>query len=311
MLKPFRVIFLGERGREISEDYRELVRRGGATYECCSVEGGRELLHRVLAKGSDKGKDMVIIADQSAMIAAIGDDEWDQLFQEAAEYVATVSSYRNCSDQHVSYKLRFIPATKLIETVVRVELSYLDCRHLDAEPGKSQLAWPLGGTLISTVEESILPDVVLNTHPSEPTIAPVISEHPELQPRKRLVRRATSRSSSQVSSLPTSSNDAPAHPDACIGSSSTAEDAITTIPLPRKVGVHIPMCNMLLLTDIQRLPRRAGMATRPMIFGIEDPDMTDEVSLVIKPPQARSSQLKLSEATPEVPVSLAQNNHSY
>lgn len=87
LFNAFRVIFVGERGREANEDYRELVRRGAATYECCAVQGGRQVLHTVLAKGKDKGKSLVLVADHFAMIAAVGRDEWDELVEEAATYV--------------------------------------------------------------------------------------------------------------------------------------------------------------------------------------------------------------------------------
>ena len=92
MLKSYRVIFVGERGREATEDYKEVVRRGAATYECCSVQGGRKMLHSVLAKGQGKGKDLVLIADQSAMVAAVGEDEWQELIEEAAELVDLLSA---------------------------------------------------------------------------------------------------------------------------------------------------------------------------------------------------------------------------
>lgn len=93
LLKAYRVIFVGERGREATEEYKELVRRGAATYECCPVQGGRKMLHSVLAKGQGKGKTLVLVADQSAMVAAVGQDEWDDLTLEAAEFVYFLDSY--------------------------------------------------------------------------------------------------------------------------------------------------------------------------------------------------------------------------
>lgn len=90
MLKRFRVIFLGERTREVSQAYKDLVKLGGATYECCAVEGGREFLHRVLAKGSEKGQELVLVADKSAVIAAVGLEDWSAIVNEAARYVVSI-----------------------------------------------------------------------------------------------------------------------------------------------------------------------------------------------------------------------------
>lgn len=94
MLQNYRVIFVGERGRETTEEYKELIRRGAATYECCAVQGGRRTLHSVLAKGQEKGKSLVLIADQPAMIAAVGEEEWAEMIEEAAECVHLYSDIR-------------------------------------------------------------------------------------------------------------------------------------------------------------------------------------------------------------------------
>lgn len=83
MLKGHRVVFVGERGREASEDYRELVKQGGGTYECCAVQGERQVLHDVLAKAQGKDAKIALVADASAMVAAVGQDVWDGIVEEA------------------------------------------------------------------------------------------------------------------------------------------------------------------------------------------------------------------------------------
>ena len=87
LLREYRFIFVGERGREVKEDYKELVRLGGATYECCAVQSGRKALHAVLAKAESKGKQPVLIADEMAMLTALGQDGWNELVEEAARWV--------------------------------------------------------------------------------------------------------------------------------------------------------------------------------------------------------------------------------
>jgi hypothetical protein len=85
MLKGHRVIFLGEKGREASEEYRNLVKQGGGAYECCAVQGGRKALHDVLARAQGKGAKFCLVADSSAMTAAVGADGWSEFVEEAAK----------------------------------------------------------------------------------------------------------------------------------------------------------------------------------------------------------------------------------
>lgn len=87
MFSGKRIIFVGERGREASGELRQLVRRGGATYECCAVQGGKKALHAVLAKGQGKGAEIALIADEAAMVLAVGQSDWDKVVEEAARYV--------------------------------------------------------------------------------------------------------------------------------------------------------------------------------------------------------------------------------
>ena len=84
MLKGHRVVFVGEKGREASEGYRELVKQGDGTYECCAVQGGRKALHDVLVKAQDKSTKICLVADAPAMIAAVGQERWNEMVQEAA-----------------------------------------------------------------------------------------------------------------------------------------------------------------------------------------------------------------------------------
>ena len=86
MFSEHRFIFVGQRGSEVREEYKVLVRQGGATYECCPVEGGRKALHDVLAKAESKGKESVLVADDTTVKAVLGQSGWDELTQEAARY---------------------------------------------------------------------------------------------------------------------------------------------------------------------------------------------------------------------------------
>ncbi|EKM57885.1 uncharacterized protein PHACADRAFT_206756 [Phanerochaete carnosa HHB-10118-sp] len=167
MLQGHRVLFVGERGREAGEDYKELVKQGGGTYECCAVQGGRKALHDVLAKAQGKGARITLVADATAMVAAVGQDEWDGIVEEVT-----------------GYGLRFISSDNLVQAVVHVDLAYIDC-------GASQNR--------ATQSGSSIPDVVLNTHPEEPSAPPSLPpagsaeakpEPAPSPPQRKLVRRA-------------------------------------------------------------------------------------------------------------------------
>ncbi|GJE85654.1 hypothetical protein PsYK624_017330 [Phanerochaete sordida] len=220
MLKGHRVVFVGERGREAPADYKELVKQGGGAYECCAVQGGRKALHGVLAKAQGKDATIALVADAAAMVAAVGQDEWDGIVEEAT-----------------GYGLRFVTADKLVQTVVHIDLAYIDC------------ASPQHGTGQSS---GSLPDVVLNTHPDEPSIPPShplasssgsAAARPELQaevppepeavaplPRKLVRRTVSQRPSVEPSS--SSSKTTPA-PEATPSSEPPAEEQ--PFKLPRRL----------------------------------------------------------------------------
>ncbi|KAK7679065.1 hypothetical protein QCA50_018010 [Cerrena zonata] len=170
-----RFIFVGEKGREVSLDLREVVKRGGAEYECYAVEGGRSGLHAVLAKGQGKGKPLVLVADEHAMGIAVGQEQWMDIVKEAAEY-----------------ELLFIRPEKITQAVMHIDLSYVDCTLKERVDDSNRFASPI-------------PDVIPNTHPDEPslpltqapprTITPPPAPSPSRPPtrkRRRVVQQNSS-----------------------------------------------------------------------------------------------------------------------
>lgn len=92
MFRGYRFLFVGEKGREVDEMMTELVRRGGGEREVCSVDGGPQKLHRLLAKGqaklanvSESKKGLILVADATAITAAVGSKQWEALVNEAKE----------------------------------------------------------------------------------------------------------------------------------------------------------------------------------------------------------------------------------
>ncbi|OCH87756.1 hypothetical protein OBBRIDRAFT_795927 [Obba rivulosa] len=174
LFRAHRFIFVGERGREVQDALRELVRWGGAEYECFAAGSSGRAWHQVLAKGKGKDKTIVLVADERTAITAVGVSEWKELVGEAR-----------------SFGLRFIPPEKIIEAV-----AYADISHIDSTAQLSQSPEDV------EVERSAspLPDIVYNTHPDEPSIPP---EQPlqSAAPKRRLPpRRAASKGPSHTSS---------------------------------------------------------------------------------------------------------------
>lgn len=102
LLNDYRVVFVGERGREAKDEFKDLVRLGGATYECCPAQGGIKALHSVLAKAESKGKQPALVADEQAMVAALGQDGWNELVAEAAKYALSIVDLDNLAKRRTT-----------------------------------------------------------------------------------------------------------------------------------------------------------------------------------------------------------------
>lgn len=84
MLANYRFVCVGEKGRELESDLRDIIERGGASFETFDVKAGKTKFHRTLARGQAKeGKKQLVLAKQEGMKAAVGRDDWKQLFEEA------------------------------------------------------------------------------------------------------------------------------------------------------------------------------------------------------------------------------------
>ncbi|TFK51444.1 hypothetical protein OE88DRAFT_1680259 [Heliocybe sulcata] len=159
LFRGYRFIFVGEKGREIPGDLRDLVSNGGGQYEAFSVDSGRARLHQVLAKGKQKvagGKGLVLVADEGNMVPAVGRDGWQELVEEAR-----------------SYDLNFTPPENLVNAVVYTDVSLLKCPYTSDEHAGSN----------PVVEKASIPPSSQQEADPDAITAP---------PRRRLTRRATS-----------------------------------------------------------------------------------------------------------------------
>jgi hypothetical protein len=85
----YRFLCVDEKGRELSGDFRELIERGGGSFETFDPNGGRDKLHKALARGQAKeGKKIVIVGKQASIQAAVGKEKWKSLIDKAKEYAS-------------------------------------------------------------------------------------------------------------------------------------------------------------------------------------------------------------------------------
>ena len=84
MFKGSRFLCVREKGREMDGDLRELISRGGGSIERFDVGGGRAKWHKALssARAKEGVKNLVVVADEQAMKAAVGRDAWNDLNEE-------------------------------------------------------------------------------------------------------------------------------------------------------------------------------------------------------------------------------------
>jgi hypothetical protein len=87
MLAGYRFLCVGEKGRELESDFRDIIERGGASFEAFDVMAGKTKFHRALTRGQAKeGKKQLVIAKEQGVQAAIGKDGWRELLGEARTY---------------------------------------------------------------------------------------------------------------------------------------------------------------------------------------------------------------------------------
>ncbi|KAA1470782.1 hypothetical protein DENSPDRAFT_74216 [Dentipellis sp. KUC8613] len=166
MLRKHKFIFVGEKGREISNDYQTLVVRGGGEYETFTVDASVSKWRKIITKGvawaKEKGGKLHLVADNEAMEIAVGREAWQELCEEAK-----------------GLGLQFIAPQNIIQAIAHVDPFWMD----SAAP-----------TVNQPEEQSEPPDVVPNTYADEPSIPPPRREAKET----RRVTRASSRAPSEA-----------------------------------------------------------------------------------------------------------------
>ncbi|KAF5378152.1 hypothetical protein D9615_007618 [Tricholomella constricta] len=166
MFSALRFLFVDEKPR--FGDYKEVIERGGGSFETFDVTGGKSKLHRTLTRGQAKeGKKQIVVGKEKSLTAAIGKEAWRELVEEVK-----------------SFGLHIVNPETIVEVVIELDMSLFDT------PPATDVDVDEAG------DSTSLPDFIPNTHSEEPSVAPPEPEQ-RAGPPKRLVRRATSRQASQ------------------------------------------------------------------------------------------------------------------
>lgn len=91
MLKGWRFVFVGEKGREVDAETRTLVERGGGEYEVFDVSTGKSRWNQSLSRNkrkvdSEGGKGISVVADTETLQIAVG-NAWEGILEEMKSLV--------------------------------------------------------------------------------------------------------------------------------------------------------------------------------------------------------------------------------
>ncbi|KAG6828871.1 hypothetical protein H0H92_006480 [Tricholoma furcatifolium] len=220
MFSSYRFLWVDEKSR--LGDYKEVIERGGGSFETFDSAAGKSKFHRALTRGQAKeGKTQVVVGKAKSLTAAIGKEAWRELVDEAK-----------------SFGLHIVEPDLLVQVVIEVDTSLFHTPPSPDMDNDSELP-----------QSNSLPDFIPNTHAEEPSVPPSESTKEPAQesaPRKRLIRRVTSRQASQEpASVPKAKTPEPEQ-----------ESEPEVAPPPRKA-----------------LTRRVKAGGMPIVVGFDDPSM--------------------------------------
>lgn len=84
LFTSFHFLFIGEAGRETFGDMKTLVKEAAGNYATFSVAQGQSKFGALLSKSKSKGK-IILVANESDMVAAIGPSMWKEMIDIASE----------------------------------------------------------------------------------------------------------------------------------------------------------------------------------------------------------------------------------
>jgi hypothetical protein len=108
MLKDYRFFLIGENIAAVGLDMRDLIQRGGGSYEFLDAHAGKQKWHKALARGEAKeGQKLVVVGDTDSLKAALDEHERQDLSHELELYV--VQLLLNHTSSYWKIRLAFDP----------------------------------------------------------------------------------------------------------------------------------------------------------------------------------------------------------
>ncbi|PFH49176.1 hypothetical protein AMATHDRAFT_148277 [Amanita thiersii Skay4041] len=110
MFKPYRFFFVVEKNQEASSDIRDLIQRGGGTYDFLDIRAGRTKWHKALTRGNAKeGQQLVLVGKKESLKLAIDRQDWEDFLQETE-----------------IFGLRFVSPETIVQAVIKVDTTAFD-----------------------------------------------------------------------------------------------------------------------------------------------------------------------------------------
>jgi hypothetical protein len=89
LFKGFIFLCVGEKGREVKEEFKEAIDRGEGTCEVFDCAAGTLKWGTILKRAKKKAQDkFVLLASEQAVKTAAGDTTWGELVEEATRYLS-------------------------------------------------------------------------------------------------------------------------------------------------------------------------------------------------------------------------------
>lgn len=246
MFKGWRVLFVGEKGREADQDLLQMLDAGGADYEVFDVSSGEKKWRQVLAKNQRKAsKGLSVVADEETMLVA-AEVDWKVINDVLKEYVLFHNYCLYSPLTTDRSNLRVVKRSKLLEAVL-----YLDTSRLDSSLAVNTEEGTFGRVLMKILSEShryteslsdLIPTVNSQSNdPSNPPDLPPsrnVSEDSGAQagPSRRPLRRRGTANPSRVGSPTPATPSAPESSKTTELQPSTSDQPDVAVPPPpRKV----------------------------------------------------------------------------
>ncbi|KAK2465043.1 hypothetical protein APHAL10511_003119 [Amanita phalloides] len=110
LLKDYRIFLVTEIVNAIGSDMRDLIQRGGGSYECLDIHAGKSKWHKALVRGSSKeGQKLVLVGHRESLQPAINENEWQDLLHEVE-----------------IFNLAFVSPEVVVQAIINVDTSVLD-----------------------------------------------------------------------------------------------------------------------------------------------------------------------------------------